>query len=223
VKVLDFGLAKALQPDVGAANLSQSPTLSFAAAATQMGVIIGTAPYMSPEQARGKTVDKRADIWAFGCVLYEMLTASRAFRGEDVSLTLAEVMKSDPEWSLLPAGATEPIRRLLRRCLDKDVRRRLHDIGDARIELDEAMAQGSIAAPPAESHRPSWRLALAAALVSLLAGGLLSSLFGPDLRPLPEQQQPVTRLALARFESGSVTGSGVAESECAGRPRLRTG
>ncbi len=203
VKVLDFGLAKALQPDVGAANLSQSPTLSFAAAATQMGVIMGTAPYMSPEQARGKAVDKRADIWAFGCVLYEMLTASRAFRGEDVSLTLAEVMKSEPAWSLLPAGVTEPIRRLLRRCLDKDVRRRLHDIGDARVELEEAMAQGSIAAPPAESHRPSWRLALAAALVSLLTGGLLSSFFGPNLRPIPlsDQQQPATKLALARFES----------------------
>ena len=111
VKVLDFGLAKALDPNPEG-DPSQSPTLT--AAATQMGVIMGTAAYMSPEQARGKPVDKRADIWAFGCVLYEMLTGQRAFQGEDVSLTLASVMKSDLN-----------VRTVLRRCLEKDVSQRI--------------------------------------------------------------------------------------------------
>jgi serine/threonine protein kinase len=114
VKVLDFGLAKVFEPEGGDPDQSRSPTLT--ARATQMGVILGTAAYMAPEQARGKPVDKRADIWAFGCVLYEMLVGRRVFEGEDVSLTLAEVMKSQPEWSGLPAATSRPIRRLLRRC-----------------------------------------------------------------------------------------------------------
>ena len=122
VKVLDFGLAKALEPAPDA-DPSQSPTLT--AAATQMGVIMGTAACMSPEQARGKTVDKRADIWAFGCVLYEMLTGRRAFEGEDVSEVLATVIKDDPDWALLSTHVPVVIRRVVRRCLDKDPRERL--------------------------------------------------------------------------------------------------
>ena len=134
VKVLDFGLAKALDPNPEG-DPSQSPTLT--AAATQMGVIMGTAAYMSPEQARGKTVDKRADIWAFGCVLFEMLTGQRAFHSEDVCLTLSQVLQRDPDWIQLegkrpPAGLIA----LLRRCFEKDVRERLRDIGDGRIELN---------------------------------------------------------------------------------------
>ena len=132
VKVLDFGLAKALDPSpVG--DPSQSPTLT--AAATQMGVIMGTAAYMSPEQARGKPVDKRADIWAFGCVLYEMLTGRMAFHGEDVSLTLASVMKSDVNVKALSPDVPATVRTVLSRCLEKDTSQRIRDIGDVRLAL----------------------------------------------------------------------------------------
>ena len=117
VKVLDFGLAKALDT-APAGDPSQSPTLT--AAATQMGVIMGTAAYMSPEQARGKTVNERADIWSFGVVLYEMLTGSRPFQGEDVSLTLASVMKSDVNVRLLPTDLPETLRTVVRQCLQKN-------------------------------------------------------------------------------------------------------
>ena len=135
VKVLDFGLAKALDPNP-TGDPSQSPTLT--AAATQMGMIMGTAAYMSPEQARGKTVDKRTDIWAFGCVLFEMLTGRRAFQGEDVSLTLASVMKSDVKVRTLPPEVPDGLRRVLERCLQKDPRQRIRDIGDTRLALDGA-------------------------------------------------------------------------------------
>ena len=135
VKVLDFGLAKALDPNpVG--DPSQSPTLT--AAATQMGVIMGTAAYMSPEQARGKPVDKRADIWAFGVVLYEMLTGQRAFIGDDVSLTLAKVLERDPSWESLPDSTPPSVRNVLQRCLDKDPRRRVQAAGDVRLALEGA-------------------------------------------------------------------------------------
>jgi len=139
VKVLDFGLAKALDPGAGSAEVSQRPTLT-SPAATGIGVILGTAAYMSPEQARGKLVDKRADIWAFGCVLYEMLTGRRAFPGEGVSDTLAKVIERNPDWNALDVVAPAPIARLVRRCLQKDPQDRLRDIGDARLELREALS-----------------------------------------------------------------------------------
>ena len=137
VKVLDFGLAKALDPTgtPASGDAMNSPTLT--ARATQIGMILGTAAYMAPEQARGKAVDRRADIWAFGVVLYEMLTGRRAFDGDDVSITLASVLKEEPKWSLLPADLPAPIARLLRRCLEKEPKRRLSSISDARLELDE--------------------------------------------------------------------------------------
>jgi serine/threonine protein kinase len=118
VKVLDFGLAKAYAGDKEEVNLSNSPTLSDAA--TQQGVILGTAAYMSPEQARGKPVDKRADIWAFGCVLYEMLTGRVAFQGDDVSEILASVIKGDVQLDLLPANLHPRVREVITRCLQKD-------------------------------------------------------------------------------------------------------
>src|SRR5439155_12159545 len=121
-------------------DLSQSPTITTPAA-TRMGVIMGTAAYMSPEQARGKTVDKRADIWAFGCVLYEMLTGAAAFPGGDVSEVLAGVIKSDVAWDVLPANTPPRLCGLLHRCLQKDPKRRMRDIGDARIEIEEAIAE----------------------------------------------------------------------------------
>lgn len=140
VKILDFGLAKALEGDSAssASNLMNSPTLT--AAATQAGVIIGTAAYMSPEQARGRAADRRADIWSFGCVLYEVLAGKRLFDGETVSDTLAAILKSEPDWGTLPSSTPPRIRELLRRCLTKDPRQRLRDIGEARIAIEEAMS-----------------------------------------------------------------------------------
>jgi serine/threonine protein kinase/WD40 repeat protein len=150
VKVLDFGLAKAMDSaalDASAADLSRSPTTP--AGLTQPGVILGTAAYMSPEQARGKPVDKRTDVWAFGCVLYEMLTGRTAFPGETLSDTIVAILERAPDWSALPSGMPPLVSRLLRRCLEKDVRRRLRDIGDARFDLDDtsAAADAAVAAP----------------------------------------------------------------------------
>ena len=145
VKVLDFGLAKAYAPDPADVSLSNSPTLS--AMATQKGVILGTAAYMAPEQAKGKTVDRRADIWAFGVVLYEMLAGQRTFPGETVSEILAGVIRAEPDWSKLSADIPSGIRRLLARCLQKDRSRRLRDIADARFQIEEAVSDslGSVA------------------------------------------------------------------------------
>ena len=138
VKVLDFGLAKAMEP-AGAASphASQSPTITTPAM-TQAGMILGTAAYMSPEQARGKPVDKRADIWAFGCVLYEMLTGQRAFDGQGVSETLARVIEREPDWARLPATLSPALRTYIRRCLQKDPRQRVQAIGDVRLALEGA-------------------------------------------------------------------------------------
>ena len=147
MKVLDFGLAKAMDSaasaDTSAADLSQSPTTP--AGLTQPGVILGTAAYMSPEQARGKPVDKRTDVWAFGCVLYEMLTGRTAFPGETLSDTIVAILERSPDWSALPSGMPPLVSRLLRRCLEKDVRRRLRDIGDARFDLDDTSAAADVA------------------------------------------------------------------------------
>jgi tetratricopeptide (TPR) repeat protein len=151
-KVLDFGLAKATDPVAGSSpGISMSPTVS--AHATQPGIILGTAAYMAPEQARGKAVDKRADIWAFGVVLFEMLTGRQPFPGDDISHVLARVIERDPDWTALPPTTPPLVVRLLRRCLEKDVRRRLRDIADAKakasaaraLELDPQLAAGHTA------------------------------------------------------------------------------
>ncbi len=159
VKVLDFGLAKALDT-TPQGDPSQSPTLT--AAATQVGVIMGTAAYMSPEQARGKPLDKRADIWSFGVVVFEMLVGQRLFTGETVSDVLGGVLRIDPDWSALPFATPEPVRRLLRRCLQKDNHHRLRDIGDAQMELDDALttrANGAALNAPVTTVA-AWRQAL---------------------------------------------------------------
>src|SRR5215203_1936910 len=140
VKVLDFGLAKAISDEPGGSprhGIENSPTMT-SPAMTQRGVILGTAAYMAPEQAKGKAVDKRADIWAFGCVLFEMLTGKRAFRGDDVTDIMTAVMRDTPDWSALPAELPISIRTLLRRCLEKDPRKRAPHISIARLEIDEA-------------------------------------------------------------------------------------
>ena len=149
VKVLDFGLAKAGAPGASsgsgaaAAVAAHSPTFTSPAALTMGGAILGTAAYMAPEQARGKAVDKRADIWAFGLVLYEMLTGRAAFAGDTVTDIIAALVSRDPDWTALPAATPPSIRGLLRRCAEKDPKRRLRDIGDARLEIDHAIAPGS--------------------------------------------------------------------------------
>ena len=122
------------------AALSMSPTISMPGG-TAVGMVLGTAAYMSPEQAKGRPADKRSDMWAFGCVLYELLTGKRAFEGEDVSETLAEVIKANVAWESLPTETPAPVQRLLRRCLTKDTRGRIGDAGVARLEIDEALAQ----------------------------------------------------------------------------------
>jgi tRNA A-37 threonylcarbamoyl transferase component Bud32 len=180
VKVLDFGLAKAYaeEPASGsAADLSQSPTLAHTG--TQAGVILGTAAYMSPEQARGKTVDKRADIWSFGVVLFEMLTGKRLFDGETVSDVLAAVLTREPGWSALPPTTPGACLRLLRRCLERDPRQRLRDIGEARITLASVNPNEPVPSPARRLRRPVIA-ALALAAVGFLAGSWLRP------RPSPE-------------------------------------
>ena len=171
VKVLDFGLAKALDPNPDA-DPSQSPTLT--AAATQMGVIMGTAAYMSPEQARGKPVDKRADIWSFGVVLYEMLSGRRAFEGEDVSLTLSAVLQREPEWNLLPLGVPSGLSIYLRRCLEKDPRQRIQAIGDVRLAMEGVFETGDHeAAESVVTVAPAlWRRVLPAIATAVVVGAM---------------------------------------------------
>jgi eukaryotic-like serine/threonine-protein kinase len=171
VKILDFGLAKAMAGDLSVQDMSHSPTLTIAA--TQAGVILGTAAYMPPEQAKGKTVDRRADIWSFGCVLYEMLTGKQVFSGETVSDTLAAVIRGEPDWEALPGDTPRGLRRLLQRCLEKDPKRRLRDIGEARIAIEENIANPEADVPgvptAAAAPQPAWRRALPWAVVGVLA------------------------------------------------------
>ena len=199
VKVLDFGLAKALAVAGSEPDPSKSPTLT--AGETVPGVILGTAAYMSPEQARGQPVDKRSDVWAFGCVLLEMLTGSSAFLRTNVTDTLAAVVGAEPDWTALPADTPDSIRRLLTRCLQKDARRRLHDIADARIELEDAMAAPPVpvsAPAPVPAPRPWFRsatlalaLGIATTLVFLWAAG--DRFVKPPVHPPPPDAR-VTRL-----------------------------
>ena len=197
VKVLDFGLAKALEGDASSSgansHLSHSPTMSRHM--TEAGMIMGTAAYMSPEQARGKVVDRRADIWAFGVVLFEMLAGTRLFAGETVSDTLAAVLKTDPDWTLLPKDTPPTVRRLLRRCLERDAKRRLGWIGGFRHELDEpgSLDRESALMKPAV---PTWRRILplgGAAVAGAAMLGLLSHLSGIRV---PAGVTRVSRLAI---------------------------
>jgi len=196
VKILDFGLAKAVEGDASSMDMANSPTLTHMA--TQAGVLLGTAAYMSPEQARAKPVDRRADIWAFGCVLYEMLTGKMAFTGETVSDTLAAIIKEEPDWSQLPTDTPLPVRVLLQRCLQKDPKQRLRDIGDARISLDEvpsgfpepASVTAAVVAP-APISTPLWRRALPWAVAACFA---IAGIVGWILKPA--SPRPVTRTVI---------------------------
>src|SRR5215470_6716964 len=166
VKVLDFGLAKAYATDTSNVSLSNSPTISMAA--TQQGVILGTAAYMSPEQAKGRSLDRRTDIFSFGCVLYEMLTGRSAFEGEDVADILGAVLKTEPDWTRLPPEAPPAVRRLLQLCLEKNLRNRRSDASDVRIDLERAQKEE----PPApvmvaeSSRRITWERWIAAIMTA---------------------------------------------------------
>jgi Tol biopolymer transport system component len=195
VKVLDFGLAKAFAGDSAAEDPSNSPTLSMAA--TMHGVILGTAAYMSPEQARGKAVDKRTDTWAFGCVLYELLAGKQAFQGETVTDILAKVLQGEPDWQLLPRATPLEIRNLLRRCLQKDKTLRLRDAGDARIEILEALSGPAPSAPTVGAARfvggSQVIGVLALAAVALLAMGGIAVW---NLKPTPAKAVSRTVITL---------------------------
>ena len=184
MKVLDFGLAKVTDAPESGERTEHSPTLTLDAA-TRVGVILGTAGYMSPEQARGKAVDKRADIWAFGVVLYEMLTAERLFEGETVSDTLIEVATKAPNWERVPGK----VRRMLRGCLEKDPKQRLRDIGDVWFLLEDTPQQGAAGAAPNRS-----RLGVAAWVTAgVFAAGLAISLWAL-WRATRSVERPLVRL-----------------------------
>ena len=193
VKVLDFGLAKALDPAAShGGSAMNSPTVSMHA--TRAGIILGTAAYMAPEQARGKALDRRVDIWAFGVVLYEMLCGTRLFGGEEISDTLALVLTNEPDWTALPANTPQPIHRLLRRCLDKDPKRRLASASDARLEIADALREPvDHAVRPAPTAVRSVRLwQTIAALVTLVAVVLLAWMFRPSaLEPVNRVDVPL--------------------------------
>ena len=192
VKVLDFGLAKALDPSPEA-DPSQSPTLT--AAATQMGVILGTAAYMSPEQARGKTVDKRTDVWAFGCVLYEMLTGRRAFEGNDITDILAAIVRAEPEWAEIPPDVHSAVRLLLERCLDKDLRRRKQSIADVRAELETLPAHAEVnvkTVPDRDGSRNWLRTTAVPALVAVsVAAIVILAVRSPEPAAEPTMRFPI--------------------------------
>jgi Tol biopolymer transport system component len=194
VKVLDFGLAKAFAGDASTEDMGNSPTLSMAA--TMQGVILGTAVYMSPEQARGKLVDKRTDIWAFGCVLYELLTGKQAFHGEDITEILAAVVKSEPDWTALPANISPSIRVLLQRCLRKDRRQRTPDAATIRIEIEDALATPATAELGAASLGAGvlGRRAILWGAGCLVGACVFTGLAVWNLKPTPSK--PVTRTVI---------------------------
>jgi Tol biopolymer transport system component len=212
VKVLDFGLAKAMDPAMSSApDMTRSPTISIQA--TAAGIILGTAAYMSPEQARGSAVDKRADIWAFGVVVYEMLTGKRLFHGETVSDTLAAVLRADVDLEALPAGVPPEIRRLLRRCLERNPKNRLHDVADARILIEEVLSgrveeDGAPAAGLSEAPRRSRRLTWALAATTVLATAAAVALALARLRSPRSEPARALRLEVTPPETSSPTNRG---------------
>ena len=198
-KILDFGLAKAFaqEGDVSV-ETSQSPTLTRG---TALGVIMGTAAYMSPEQARGKKLDKRTDIWAFACCLCEALTGRKVFEAEDVSLTLAEVMKAEPQWDALPTDVPPSLLVFLKRCFDKDPKHRLRDVGDVRLAMEGAFESGASQARAVS--RPVGMAVVAALTLSAITGLAVWSLSKSDPTP-----RPVARFSLSLPPGISLTGTG---------------
>ena len=202
VKVLDFGLAKIAEGASQVSDLSHSPTLIKG---TQAGVILGTAAYMSPEQAKGKVVDKRSDIWSFGCVLFEMLCGKQTFNGETLTDTLAAVVRAEPDWNSLPPQTPNSIRRLLRRCLSKDQKQRLRDIGEARIAIEEALQDkaedpSAIVSLSQRRVRP-WQITISAILTAVLSIFIMLMLsrqgyFRPDVIAAPASRYVVASVGV---------------------------
>src|SRR2546428_1315315 len=186
VKVLDFGLAKLTDAaggsSVGPGGLSQSPTITTPAMMTGVGVILGTAAYMAPEQAKGRAADTRSDVWAFGCVLYEMLTGNRAFEGEDVSDTLAAVLRGEPDWTALPPDVPPTIRMLIQRCLAKDRARRIADISIAQFLLDAPTALTASAPMAADAPQSLWRRLALFSAPALVASVITAAALWPPIR-----------------------------------------
>ena len=210
VKVLDFGLAKVLNPQDSTSALDPTNSPALSALATQAGMILGTAAYMSPEQAKGQRVDRRADIWAFGCVLYEMLTGQKAFAGETITDVLAAVIKSEPVWDAIPGTTPPSIQKLVRRCLMKDSKQRVQAIGEARIAIEEIL--GGTGVPPVEVHgqdahvttgdqRPTPRRALPWSLTAVAVAALIVALYLGKFSPLAPQ--PVIRFNVVPPENAT--------------------
>ena len=203
VKVLDFGLAKVLERE-SSASMAMSPTLSLQA--TYAGTILGTAGYMSPEQARGKATDKRTDVWAFGCVLYEMITGRRAFEGEDLTDTIAAVVRGEPDWNALPADLPSNVRTIVRRCLEKDRKQRFADIAVVLFLMNEPREAATPLALLAAPRRPLWRRALPVAAVAIIAAAVTGAVAWA-LRPSPPAPL-VTRFAIPLGEGQQFTNTG---------------
>lgn len=216
VKVLDLGLAKAMEPPVERASFSESPTVRLDA--TRPGVIVGTIEFMSPEQARGKLVDKRTDVWAFGCVLFEMLSGRRVFSGETPSDLIAAILTEEPRWRLLPPGTPPRVRELLERCLQKDANNRLRDIGDARLALDDALAESAERRPVAPSARSDVRerrivVATVAGLLIAGAGWLLLRSRPANARvPTSKYLAVLPFRNLSELPGGQLVGDGLVET-----------
>jgi serine/threonine protein kinase/Tol biopolymer transport system component len=201
VKVLDFGLAKLGRSMISRADATISPTITGPALETGAGMLLGTAAYMSPEQAKGREANARSDVWAFGCVLYEMLTGQRAFVGDDVAETLARVIRDEPQWNALPKTTAPAIHRLLRRCLQKDVGHRLPHIGVARLELDEALSplvEPAPAHPASRRERAAWTVAAMLAVTTIAA-----SVWA--ILPRASMEQPVYRMSVLPPENAQTT------------------
>ena len=215
VKVLDFGLAKLAEAGgagqaggAGVDALSLSPTITSPALMTGVGVLLGTAAYMAPEQARGKAVDKRADIWAFGCVLFEMLTGRRPFAGDDVTDTIASIVKTDPDWTKLPSTTPWHVRQLLGRCLEKDSHERLRDIGDARLDIRPSHHESMSVSAGVPRRRPLRPLVwIAACGGAAVLGSMLTVIYGVDAgAPPPAVRFSFTLPTVAQFSTTDVTG-----------------
>ena len=206
VKVLDFGLAKLAQASdsrLQAPEVTASPTITSPAMMTGVGMILGTAAYMAPEQAKGRPADKRSDVWAFGCVLYEMLTGRRAFEGDDVSDTMAAVLRAEPDWTLLPANTPSVVVRLLRGCLQKDRRQRISDLAVARFEIDGALgAPLPDSATAASGRRPRWQHVSAVAALVMAACSVTAAAVWTYTRPAPPR---MTRFDIAPSDAAPFT------------------
>jgi Flp pilus assembly protein TadD/TolB-like protein len=212
VKLLDFGLARAFAPERASTDMSRSPTIT--ADLEPAGNVFGTVSYMSPEQARGREIDKRTDIWAFGCVLFEMLSGRKAFSGDSVPDTLASIFEAEPDWGALPARVPGRVRELLRRCIQKDPNRRLRDVGDARIELDDSVAGQTHELPETSGRRGRRRwvgAAAAAALLALAAAALWLRGRSPEAA-VPRSLAVLPFRNLTGDAAGELMGAGLAET-----------